>query len=101
MADASIVTSCPVVGGDLAQGNEIAVAVTVLGECPGRGAVYRSGARPGDELLVTGPPLAARPPVFDVGERARRSRMNSWSRTVDRGPDSPKEWRLVGRPCTR
>ena len=55
MADASIVTNCPIVGGDLAQGRDVSVAVTVFGECPGRGAIYRSGARVGDELLVTGP----------------------------------------------
>ena len=55
MADASRVTSCPIVGGDLAQGRDVTVAVTVFGECPGRGAIYRSGAKPGDQLLVTGP----------------------------------------------
>jgi thiamine-monophosphate kinase len=55
IADASIVTGCPIVGGDLAQGRDVTVAVTVFGECPGRGAIYRSGAKPGDELLVTGP----------------------------------------------
>jgi thiamine-monophosphate kinase len=55
IADASIVTGCPIVGGDLAQGADVTVAVTVFGECPGRGAVYRSGAKAGDELLVTGP----------------------------------------------
>ncbi|HEY5262653.1 MAG TPA: thiamine-phosphate kinase [Acidimicrobiales bacterium] len=55
IADASIVTGCPIVGGDLAQGRDVTVAVTVFGECPGGGAIYRSGAKPGDELLVTGP----------------------------------------------
>ena len=55
MADASIVTNCPIVGGDLAQGRDVSVAVTVVGECPGRGAVYRNGAKAGDEILVTGP----------------------------------------------
>jgi thiamine-monophosphate kinase len=55
IADASTVTGCPIVGGDLAQGRDVTVAVTVFGECPGRGAVYRSGAKPGDELLVSGP----------------------------------------------
>jgi len=55
MADASIVTGCPIVGGDLARGRDVTVAVTVFGECPGRGAILRSGARVGDELLVTGP----------------------------------------------
>ena len=52
IADASIVTGCPIVGGDLAQGRDVTVAVTVFGECPGRGAIYRSGAQPGDELVV-------------------------------------------------
>lgn len=55
IADASTVTGCPIVGGDLSQGRDVMVAVTVLGECPGRGAIYRSGAKPGDELVVTGP----------------------------------------------
>jgi thiamine-monophosphate kinase len=54
IADASIVTGCAIVGGDLAQGRDVTIAVTVFGECPGRGAIYRSGAKPGDELLVTG-----------------------------------------------
>jgi thiamine-monophosphate kinase len=55
MADASIITNCPIVGGDLSRGRDVTVAVTVVGECPGGGAVLRSGAEPGDELLVTGP----------------------------------------------
>lgn len=55
IAEAAALTSCPVVGGDLSRGLEVSVAVTVLGECPGGGAVLRSGARAGDELYVTGP----------------------------------------------
>ncbi len=42
------------VGGDLSRGGEISISVTVTGEvAPGR-AVLRSGARPGDRLVVTG-----------------------------------------------
>ena len=42
------------VGGNLARGPEVTVAVTVTGEvAPGR-AVTRAGARPGDRLVVTG-----------------------------------------------
>jgi thiamine-monophosphate kinase len=42
------------VGGNLARGTEVTVAVTVVGEvAPGR-AVIRSGAQPGDRLVVTG-----------------------------------------------
>ncbi|MHB8826386.1 MAG: thiamine-phosphate kinase [Acidimicrobiales bacterium] len=55
IADAAAVTGCPIVGGDLAHGTDVAVAVTVFGECPGRGAVLRSGAQVGDEILVSGP----------------------------------------------
>lgn len=55
IAEAAAQTNCPVVGGDLSRANQIAVTVTVFGECPGRGAVLRSGAKAGDELLVTGP----------------------------------------------
>jgi thiamine-monophosphate kinase len=42
------------VGGDLSRGRDTAIAVTVTGEvAPGR-AVLRSGARPGDRVIVTG-----------------------------------------------
>lgn len=42
------------VGGDLSRGGEVSIAVTVTGEvAPGR-AVLRSGARPGDRIVVTG-----------------------------------------------
>jgi thiamine-monophosphate kinase len=55
IAEAAALTNTPIVGGDLSRANDVAVTVTVFGECPGRGAVLRSGAREGDELLVTGP----------------------------------------------
>jgi thiamine-monophosphate kinase len=55
IADAAAMTNCPIVGGDLANAQDVSVAVTVLGECPGRGAVLRSGAKAGDIVLVTGP----------------------------------------------
>ncbi|MGH9021437.1 MAG: thiamine-phosphate kinase [Acidimicrobiales bacterium] len=55
IADAAAVTNCPVVGGDLTASRDVCVVVSVLGECPDRGAVLRRGAIAGDELLVTGP----------------------------------------------
>ena len=55
IADAAAMTNCAVVGGDLTRANDVIVVVTVLGECPSRGAVLRRGAEPGDEILVTGP----------------------------------------------
>ena len=42
------------VGGDLSRGSEVVIAVAVTGEvAPGR-AILRSGARPGDRIVVTG-----------------------------------------------
>ncbi len=44
------------VGGDTnAWDGPLVIAVTVLGQATARGAVRRSGARPGDVILVTGP----------------------------------------------
>ena len=59
IAEASATFGCPVVGGDLANGRELVVSVTVLGTADGRAPVLRSGARAGDPLWVTGPLGAA------------------------------------------
>ncbi len=46
--------ACTLVGGNLARGPEVTIAVTVTGEvAPGR-AITRSGAGPGDRIVVTG-----------------------------------------------
>jgi thiamine-monophosphate kinase len=45
-----------IIGGDTNSWNgPLVISVTVLGEAAERGAVRRSGARPGDRLVVTGP----------------------------------------------
>lgn len=67
-AEAAQLTNCPIVGGDLSSGVDVCVAVTVLGECPGGGAVERRGARAGDEIFVTAPLGAAA-----AGLRRRRA----------------------------
>ena len=43
-----------VVGGDLSAGDDVVVAVTVLGDLAGRAPVLRSGAQPGDVLALAG-----------------------------------------------
>ncbi|MCM8794985.1 MAG: thiamine-phosphate kinase [Candidatus Omnitrophica bacterium] len=43
-----------VVGGDMNRSERIVIDVAVIGRVKRRAAVYRSGARPGDHLLVTG-----------------------------------------------
>ncbi|MBL9032493.1 MAG: thiamine-phosphate kinase [Phycisphaerae bacterium] len=46
---------CPLVGGDISGGSEMAVSIAVVGlPHATRGPVLRSGARPGDEVWVTG-----------------------------------------------
>ena len=45
---------CAVVVGDLSNAEHVTVAVAITGECPGGRVVLRSGARPGDALVVTG-----------------------------------------------
>jgi thiamine-monophosphate kinase len=58
LAEASQLTRCVVVGGDLSHCPVLVVSVTVVGavgEPDDLGPLRRSGARPGDELFVTGP----------------------------------------------
>jgi thiamine-monophosphate kinase len=45
---------CPVVGGNLAGGDQLSLSTTVVGVLTGRG-LYRNGARAGDNIYVTGP----------------------------------------------
>ena len=75
LTEAAAAYRCPIVGGDLAGGDALVVAVAVTGTVDGE-PVLRSGARPGDALVVTGPlgagaaAFAARP----VGDAHRRPR---------------------------
>ncbi len=58
LATAAELAECVVVGGDLSQAPTLVVSVAALGTLRGEtigGPLLRSGARPGDHLLVTGP----------------------------------------------
>jgi len=57
IADAALEWACPVVGGDLTAAGQIMVSVAVTGTLDDGPwpAVTRSGASPGDQLMLTGP----------------------------------------------
>lgn len=58
LAAASAEAECVVVGGDLAEAPVLVISTAVFGSLrgePSAGPLLRSGARPGDHLLVTGP----------------------------------------------
>lgn len=50
----ALAPSCAVVGGDLAAGDSIVIAVTAHGDLAGRQPVLRSGAREGDLVAIAG-----------------------------------------------
>lgn len=52
IGDASAMMDAPILGGDLSRGSELSLTFTVLGTA--RDILYRSGARPGDNVYVTG-----------------------------------------------
>jgi thiamine-monophosphate kinase len=54
LADAAEEFGCPAAGGDTTRREDILINMTVVGECRAGRAVLRSGARPGDAVLVTG-----------------------------------------------
>jgi thiamine-monophosphate kinase len=55
VAEAAEASGCPVVGGDVSTAAQLVVTVTVMGSTDGEVPVTRTGARPGDVVLVTGP----------------------------------------------
>ena len=54
LRDEAAVVGAAVVGGDTAAGERLVVAVTALGDLDGRAPVLRSGARPGDVVVLAG-----------------------------------------------
>jgi thiamine-monophosphate kinase len=54
LRDEAALLRTSVVGGDLVRAEEVMVAVTALGDLNGRAPVTRSGARPGDAVVVAG-----------------------------------------------
>ncbi len=76
---------CPIVGGDISRAAEVVVAVTVVGAMPpGLDPVQRSGAVPGDRLLVTGALGGSRAGLAILDGRDRSSDPEAAARLVAR-----------------
>lgn len=52
IGEAALVADAPVLGGDMSKSSELALTVTVLGTA--RDVLYRTSARPGDNVYITG-----------------------------------------------
>src|SRR6185369_6976279 len=85
--DAARAAGAALVGGNLAEARELAVTVSVLGEAPAR-PILRSGARPGDRVLVTG----------TLGGAALGLRLLQGARSMPDGATAVRCWR---RPTAR
>jgi thiamine-monophosphate kinase len=55
VVDAARAIDCPVVGGDVSSAPVTVISIAALGAVPHETAVLRSGARPGDAIVLTGP----------------------------------------------
>lgn len=73
--------ACPVIGGNLASGAQLSLSTTVIGTLQGPG-LYRSGARAGDHIYVSGP----------LGSAALGLALLQLS-AADRGPSFVEAWR--------
>jgi thiamine-monophosphate kinase len=74
-----------IVGGDLSRADRVVLAVTITGEAPAGGAVLRSGAKPGDRVVVTGSLGAAAGGLrlLEAGpEAVAAARADGWGRDL-------------------
>ena len=73
------------VGGDLSRAGQVVISVAVVGEVRSGGAVLRSGARPGDRIVVTGTLGAAAGGLVLAraeAERAGEALSSEWGREL-------------------
>lgn len=77
--------ACPLLGGDMKTAPARMVAATAFGSVPERGAMLRSGARPGDRLVVTGP-LGGPGAALELLQDARMDRKQATAQVFDVQP---------------
>jgi thiamine-monophosphate kinase len=77
--------NCTLIGGDTVTGRELNISVTVLGEQHPAGSVYRSGAKEGDTVWVSGPlgSSMAGLAILTSCEMAGRGPETGWQELVD------------------
>jgi thiamine-monophosphate kinase len=76
---------CVLIGGDTVRGTELVISVTVIGEAGGNEILYRSGAKPGDTVYVSGPlgSAAAGLALFQKAEDAGERPAVRWQALLD------------------
>jgi thiamine-monophosphate kinase len=96
LAEEAGVVGADVVGGDVVRAPQVVVTVTALGDLEGRSPVLRSGARPGDVLVLAGRPgrSAAGLAVLRTGDAALAGRFAELVR-VHRSPAPPYDTALA------
>ena len=77
--------NCALIGGDTVTGRELNIAVTVLGEQHPAGSLFRSGAKEGDTVYVSGPlgSSAAGLEILRFSEKSGQGLKDEWKELVD------------------
>jgi thiamine-monophosphate kinase len=83
LGDASAQSRAPIVGGDVTDGDRLALAITVLGHS--RRPLMRGGAKPGDTLYVTG---RLGGPGAALASWERGEEPTAWARERFAGPEA-------------
>lgn len=79
------------IGGDTVVGEELVLSVTVLGSVPRDQARYRSQAKPGDIVFVTGSLGDAQAGLnLLLDEKTKKRKLTSWERTLIRRHQEPE-----------
>jgi thiamine-monophosphate kinase len=102
MREAADEYALSIVGGDLSRAAEVVISITVTGEVTPGGAVLRSGARPGDRLVVTGSlGAAAGGLVLARARGAGRYARSAWAGPLEEALERPTARVGEGRMLAR